>query len=147
MGLVTLRSNLLKLEYHLSRLSQIFFSSECALRVVMTAMEMEPDVDELINFKGASIPHVKPQSNSIANTSYNMVSSGRNINDEYHLIRTEWNSITRKEMAVSVGYQNIAVLIIKWGPELDTLKTAEEVSMREKPSENDGAHLMAGEGA
>lgn len=39
-----------------------------------------------------------------------------------------WNRAMCKEMHIPEGYQNIAVLIIKWTEELDQLKSGDEVS-------------------
>ncbi len=39
-----------------------------------------------------------------------------------------WNKAMCAEMDIPEGYQNVAVLIIKWIEELDELKTGDEVS-------------------
>ena len=48
--------------------------------------------------------------------------------EENSKMQVWWNRAMCNEMKIPEGYQNVAVLIIKWCKELDELKSAEEVS-------------------
>jgi hypothetical protein len=48
--------------------------------------------------------------------------------EENSKMQVWWNKTMCDEMKIPEGYQNVAVLIIKWTEELDELKTGDEVS-------------------
>lgn len=99
----------------------------------MTTQKVEPRVgDTLIDFKGMAIIHTAPQSSS------NAITDGLNEearepsqegvqDDENSKMMSHWNTVMCGEMKVPQGYQNVAVLIIKWNEDLDELKSADEV--------------------
>jgi hypothetical protein len=47
--------------------------------------------------------------------------------DENSKMQIRWNKVMCEEMKIPQGYQNIAVLIVKWAEEIDQLKCAKEV--------------------
>jgi hypothetical protein len=62
---------------------------------------------------------VKGQSEILANSDYGKLNSKLGIC---------WNKAMCKEMRIPEGYQNVAVLIIKWAEKVDQLKSKDEVS-------------------
>jgi len=50
------------------------------------------------------------------------------LHDEESRLQTCWTAAMEKEMGVPHGYQNAAVLLIRWCDELDELKCGDEVS-------------------
>lgn len=88
--------------------------------------------DTLVNFEGAAVIHTESQGNSKGSTQdlaeEVRETSENSFTDEKNLtMMLQWNRVMREEMKVPQGYQNVAVLIIKWNEELDQLKTADEV--------------------
>lgn len=57
-----------------------------------------------------------------ADPSQNLISE-----EENSKMQIRWNKAMCEEMKIPQGYQNIAVLIIKWADEIDQLKCAKEV--------------------
>lgn len=47
---------------------------------------------------------------------------------------TQWDNTMLREMEVPQGYQDVAVLIIKWCEALDELKSADEVVLNKSTS-------------
>ena len=100
----------------------------------MTTQKMEPHAgDRIVNFEGAAIIHTEANDSSKAISQCHMeeapVLSESSVTDETQSkMRAQWNSVMCKEMQVPQGYQNVAVLIIKWTEELDELHSADEVS-------------------
>ena len=101
---------------------------------MVTTQKMEPHAgDRIVNFEGAAIIHTEPNESSKAITQSHMeetpVLSESTVTDEIQSkMRAQWNSVMCKEMQVPQGYQNVAVLIIKWTEKLDELHSADEVS-------------------
>ena len=54
--------------------------------------------------------------------------SGHGVTDEENSkMQVIWDQAMCKEMEILEGYQNVAVLIIKWTEELDHVKSGDEV--------------------
>ena len=62
---------------------------------------------------------VKGQDENWANSDYDKLNSKLGIC---------WNKAMRKEMRIPEGYQNVAVLIIKWAEKVDQLNSKDEVN-------------------
>lgn len=92
---------------------------------------MEPHVgDRLVEFEGKAVIHPEFQSSSSSRIEEAPVMSPKSVTDESQSrMRALWNSVMCKAMEVPQGYQNVAVLIIKWTEKLDELKSADEVSL------------------
>ncbi|KAL9121409.1 MAG: hypothetical protein Q9187_002035 [Circinaria calcarea] len=97
--------------------------------MVMTTQKMEPHVgDRLVNFEGKAVIHTELQSGSSSRIEEAQVMSPKSVTDESQSkMRAQWNSVMCKAMEVPQGYQNVAVLIVKWTEQLDELKSADEV--------------------
>jgi hypothetical protein len=97
----------------------------------MTTQERPPlRSGEYVNFIGAAVVQDGPQCDS-SDVVPPLVGGPREhgVTDEDNSkMQVCWNETMCKEMNIPEGYQNVAVLIIKWTEELDQLKSGREVS-------------------
>ncbi|MCJ1387135.1 hypothetical protein MMC17_010264 [Xylographa soralifera] len=98
---------------------------------MMTTQDVDNAGDTIVNFQGAAVFHTEPAlgSNVVAQGLIEDRGTSRDgvSNEEQMKMRTQWNKVMCREMEVPQGYQNVAVLIIKWCEALDELKSADEV--------------------
>ena len=98
----------------------------------MTTQNVDHAGDTIVNFKGAAVFHTEPSLGSNV-VPQGLIEDQETIRDgvyyeEQMKMRTQWNKVMCREMEVPQGYQNVAVLIIKWCGVLDELDSADEVS-------------------
>ncbi|MCJ1393263.1 hypothetical protein MMC18_006135 [Xylographa bjoerkii] len=98
---------------------------------MMTTHDIDHTGDTVVNFKGAAVFHTEPQLSSKV-VAQGLIEDQETTRDgvsseEQMKMRTQWNKVMCREMEVPQGYQNVAVLIIKWCKELDELNSADEV--------------------
>ena len=82
----------------------------------------------------ANIQSIEPEESS--DSRENAITSPNNVSEEEEKAMRKrssemqlwWDEAIARNMNLPDGYQNVAVLIIKWSKELDELKTAAEVS-------------------
>jgi hypothetical protein len=97
-----------------------------------------------VNFIGAAVVQDEPQCDS-PDVAPPLVGGPREtsthgVTDEDNSkMQVCWNRVMCEEMNIPEGYQNVAVLIIKWIEELDQLKSGNEVSylVMKRPRSNE----------
>ena len=98
----------------------------------------QPGHNRLVDFRGTALLEERPPSNSdetsgitdVSRTKRDCINIIENVQiNENARMKICWDSVMCKELKVPEGYQDVAVLIIKWAEELDQLKSGEEVCL------------------
>ena len=88
---------------------------------------------QYVNFAGAAVvqderQHLSPDIAPALIVDPRETSIDGVTDEENSRMQVWWNRAMCEEMKIPEGYQNVAVLIIKWTEELDQLKSGNEVS-------------------
>ena len=124
--------------WHLLQLSktsdeQLYLRTLCSYAMDATTIETTEPYPLGNRVIHANIQSIEPEESS--DSRENATTSPNNLSEEEKVMQKKssemqlwWDEAIARSMNLPDGYQNVAVLIIKWSEELDELKTAAEVS-------------------